>query len=165
LVTVTESLKAFEGSTGGWEFLFSNSKNYQAAKLLALRAPECNSKVRLSPLPQYIQSVVGRAGWAYLQNAETVKTFEDPDRIQTDGRVPRELQISDAKECGFGGNNQIAFVPMVFSYESAQAVGRIAVLLILRKQQAEWQLLAASTDPLIIKGGSRTLKDVEFGRR
>jgi len=24
---------------------------------------------------------------------------------------------------------------------------------------------AASTDPLIIKGGSRTLKDVEFGRR
>ena len=24
---------------------------------------------------------------------------------------------------------------------------------------------AASTDPLIVKGGSRTLKDVEFGRR
>jgi hypothetical protein len=58
------------------------------------------------------------------------------------------LQVSEIKDCGFWGNEHLAFVSMSVSYESQKGIGWIDVLLILRKQQARWQLLAASTDPI-----------------
>jgi len=50
LVKVSESLKGLEGPKGGWEFLIHSSKNYEAAKSLALRSPHCNARWQNQPL-------------------------------------------------------------------------------------------------------------------
>jgi trypsin-like peptidase len=149
LVQVTQSLRALEDKGGGWEFLLSTSKNYGAAKLLALRPPACNPTWQLQALPRDLQTNAARFARAYLQGPVAwLQTLEDADYLRTDPKDRGPLQLSETKECGFGGNDHLAFVPIVFSYESANAVGQIPVLLILRKQQNQWQLLTASTDPI-----------------
>jgi hypothetical protein len=149
LIKVTESLRALEGKSGGWEFLLSTSKNYEAAKLLALIPPVCSSDLQLQPLPRDLQTDAGHIARAYLQGPlASLKAFQDADYLYTDPRDRGGLQLSETKECGFAGNQHLALVPLVFSYESTKAVGQIAVLLILRKLQNQWRLLTASTDPI-----------------
>jgi hypothetical protein len=153
LVGVTQSLKELEGPQGGWEFLLSTSKNYDAAKLLALRAPECDAGWKLTPLPPDLKGIAGRIGWAYLRgDATTLKTLDDADRIYTAVPDQNQLQVSETKECGYWGNDHLAFVPMVFTFELPKTLGRIAMLLVFRKQDSRWRLLAASTDPVSTKG-------------
>ena len=146
LVVVTQSLRVLEGQAGGFEFLLSTSKNYDAAKLLSLRSPECNLSLRSPTLPHELHADAARIASAYLRGDGSLKAFEDVDRLETDAPHQRQIQLSETKECGFAGNEHLAFVPMIFSYESEKAVGQIPVLVILRRVQKQWKLLASSTD-------------------
>jgi hypothetical protein len=100
-------------------------------------------------LPRDIQIVAPRISAAYLQGATaSLKAYEDPDRLVSEGTRRDPLQVSETRDCGYWGNEHLAFVPVSFSYQSAKTIGWIDVLLILRKQRTQWQLLAASTDPI-----------------
>jgi hypothetical protein len=149
LLQVTESLRELEGPERGWEYLFRTSRNFEAAKLLALRSPSCDSKWRSQPLPPDLQQTALRAASAYLEGKpDLVRGFDDPERLHTSSPVPKGRQISETKQCGYWGNEHIAFVPSVTSYESPDRVGRVTLLMIFRKQEKQWKLLAASTDPV-----------------
>jgi len=156
LVKVTESLDGLEGPNSyrrknGWEFLVTASEHAKAAKLLAVRSPECNQRWDLAPLTQDLQESAIPIARAYLQgDRKSLAAFEDPERLHTDAADPRQLTILEMKGCGYWGDQRLAFVPIVSSYESAKAVGQISLLLMLRKQQTQWHLLTASTDPVSI---------------
>ena len=149
LVRISQSLRALEGPEGGWEFLLSTSKNYDAAKKLALRTLECDANWRLASLPPDLKGTATFVARAYVKgDAASLKTFDDADRLYAGVPDQNQLQVSETKECGYWGNDHIAFVPMVLSFKSPQTLGRIAVLLVFRKQDNRWQLLTACTDPL-----------------
>jgi len=147
LVGASESLTDLEGRSGGWEFLLSSSKNFAAAKLLALRSPECE-RTGTSQLPKDLQKLAPEVAWAYLEGKPAPpKTSDDAARLNV-GSTNSVRQVSETKECGYWGDERLAFVPMVFSFESAQSLGQITVLLAFRKEQNEWRLLTSSTDPM-----------------
>lgn len=150
LVAVSESLKNFVAGDrlGGWQFLVSTSKNREAARLLALRPPECSGGLPLTPMPSDIQLIAQRVSDTYLQRSTSLQTYEDGNRLIAEGVGRDPLQVSETKACGCWGNEHLAFVSMVSTFDSTKMVGQIHVLLILRKQGAQWQLLAASTDPI-----------------
>lgn len=154
LVEVTESLVGLEGlnlfgNKNGWEFLVTTSKHSKAAKLLALRSPECKQRWNLTPLTQDLQESAIPIARAYLQgDRKSLAAWEDPERLHTDVEVPRLFDVSEIKGYGYWGDQRLAFVPVVSSYESAKKMGQISLLLILRKQQTQWQLLTASADPV-----------------
>lgn len=153
LVEVTESLDGLErpntyGIKNGWKFLVMSSEHSKAARLLVLRSPECSQRWNLAPLTQDLQESANPIARAYLQgDRKSLASFEDPERLHTDRANPMQFNLSETKGCGYWGDERLAFVPVVSSYESAKAVGQISLLLILRKQQTQWQLLTASTDP------------------
>ena len=153
LVRVTGSLNGLEGlgNNNGWEFLVTTSEHSRAARLLAVRSPECKQNWNLVPLTQDLQESAIPIARAYLQgDRKSLAAFEDRERLHTDVEHPRQLNVSEMRGCGYWGDQRLAFVPVVSSYESAKAVGQISLLLILRKQQTQWQLLTASTDPVSI---------------
>jgi hypothetical protein len=139
-----------EGPDRGWEFLLASSKNFAAAKLLALRSPECDAHwPDTVPLTPELGAAATHIAWDYLEGATSaLKPLSDPDRLSVGVRQSKNVHVSETKECGYWGNKRLAFVPMVFSYESDAAIGQIDLLLILRKQATEWRLLIASTDPI-----------------
>jgi len=154
LVEVTESLEGLERLNSyrrknGWEFLIKASEHAEAARLLALRSPECDQDWKLAPLTQDLEESAIPIARAYLQGDKKALTpFEDPARLHTDAADPRQLKVLEMKACGYWGDERLAFVPVASTYESAKALGQISLLLTLRKQQTQWQLLAASTDPI-----------------
>jgi hypothetical protein len=154
LVEVTESLVGLEGlnlfgNKNGWEFLVTTSKHSKAAKLLALRSPECKQAWNLTPLTQDLQESAIPIARAYLQgDRKSLAAWEDPERLHTDVEDPRLFDVSEIKGCGYWGDQRLAFVPVVSSYESAKKMGQISLLLILRKPQTQWRLLTASADPV-----------------
>ena len=153
LVRVTGSLNGLEGlgNNNGWESLVTTSEHSRVAKLLAVRSPECKQNWNLAPLTQDLQESVIPIARAYLQgDRKSLAAFEDRERLHTDVEHPRQLNIFEMKGCGYWGDQRLAFVPVVSSYESAKAVGQISLLLTPRKQQTQWQLLTGSTDPLSI---------------
>jgi len=156
LVEVTESLDGLErpnpyGMKNGWKFLVMTSEHSKAARLLALRSPECNQRWNLAPLTQDLEESVIPIARAYLQgDTKSLAAMEDAERLHTDVPEPRQLTALEIKGCGYWGDERLAFVRVVSSYESAKALGQISLLLILRKQQTEWQLLTASTDPISV---------------
>lgn len=153
LVEVTESLTGLEvdsfGERNGWEFLVTSSRHSKAAKLLALRHPECNSHWDLPPLTQDLEDSVVPIARAYLEgDKESLARWEDPKRLHTAVEEARHLNVSEMKGCGYWGDERLAFVPVVSSYESKKALGQISLLMTLRKQTAQWQLLTASANPI-----------------
>ena len=99
LVEVTESLVGLEGlnlfgNKNGWEFLVTTSKHSKAAKLLALRSPECKQRWNLTPLTQDLQESAIPIARAYLQgDRKSLAAWEDPERLHTDVEVPRLFDV------------------------------------------------------------------------
>jgi hypothetical protein len=169
LEPVTESLWGFEGPgplgiENGWEFLVTTSEHSEAARMLALRSPDCRPEWHTSPLPEDLQPTVADMTRAYLQgDANALASFEDDQRLRTEipdreprywprlysspAQDPKTRQVLETKTCGYWGNDQLAFAPAVASYVSAERLGHISVLMVLRKRGNAWKMLAASTDP------------------
>ena len=148
LVKVSESLRGLEGPKRGWEFLIRTSKNYDTAKSLALRTPKCNERWGNLPLTGDLRAIAVQAGPAYVEGALSLEAFQDPKRLYIKSSNQEQRKAFETRECGYWGNDQLAFVPMVISYESAQELGHATVLLALRRQESEWRLLVASRDPV-----------------
>jgi hypothetical protein len=172
LLPVTESLWGFDvpgplGIENGWQFLVTTSEHYEAARRLALRSPDCRPEWHTSPLPQELQPVVADMTRAYLEgDANALASFEDDQRLRTEipdpepqyepalysfpAQDPKTRQVLETKTCGYWGNDQLAFAPAVASYVSAEGLGHVSVLMVLRKRGNAWKMLAASTDPVTV---------------
>ena len=152
LIRVTGSFKEFEGRKGGWEFLLSKSKNYKAAKSLALQPTECNANwASLAPLLGELKEIVPSIASAYLDGAAAVlQRYEDRACLLVGGSGQEKVSIGSMRECGYWGNDNLAFVPVVATYEGEKSIGQTVILLIMRKQDTRWQLLTAARDPVSI---------------
>jgi hypothetical protein len=148
LVKVSESLKGLGGSRRGWEFLIRTSKNYEAAKSLALRSPDCDASWQTVPLSAALKPLAVQIASAYVARAGSLEAFNDPERLSLAQRGQEQRKVLDTRECGYWGNDHLAFAPMVISYESAKELGHATVLLALRRQEGDWGLLVASADPV-----------------
>ena len=163
LIHVTDSLKALEGPRGGWEFLIATSRNYEVAKSLALRAPGCDaSKMEsLRPLTVDLNQIVAWIGSSYFKSAAAaLQPYEDSAYLSTEAMVRQDVQIGATMTCGYWGNDHLAFVPVILTFQTNEKkneigpgkikneIGSPTVLLILRKQLSQWTLLTATTDPI-----------------
>jgi hypothetical protein len=148
LVKVSESLTALEGPKRGWEFLVRTSKNHEAAKSLALRSPRCNASWHNLPLTEDLRAIAVRVGPAYVDGAVSLEAFEEADRLHVERANQERIKVSETRECGYWGNDHLAFVPVLLRYESARELGHVTVLLTFRRQENEWRLLTASRDPV-----------------
>jgi hypothetical protein len=91
------------------------------------------------PEPRYEPALPVRGRWVHRTGTPTLYFFPAED--------PKTRQVLETKTCGCWGNDQLAFAPAVASYQSAEGLGHISVLMVLRKRGNAWKMLAASTDP------------------
>jgi len=163
LILVYGSLIELEGPRGGREFLVSRSAHAQAARRFALRPPDCDTVfVAATPVPADIQQTAVQIADAYLSTPEKVKAYDDPDRLTTEGVRWAPMNVRETATCGYWGNDRLAFVSVLSTFERTEApeeassisitrgplIGQMPVLLVLRKQQTQWRLLAAAIDPV-----------------
>lgn len=98
---VTRSLVSLRPGTKGrgepWEYIFPTSRNYLAARSLALQFPGCSERMTGSELAGDLRTVFERIGGAYLQGPEASREFNDPDRFQTE-EVNRNPQAEGHSE-------------------------------------------------------------------
>ena len=150
LISVRESLEAFQGHRRGWEFLIASSRNHNAAKTMALRTLECptewSSAQSINP---ELQEIASRIGTAYLEGvADTASGYEDEARLLAVAPHRQRLRTHGLHACGYAGNDRIAFVPVLGNFESESSLGTARLLLVFRKAEDQWKLLAAASDPV-----------------
>jgi hypothetical protein len=145
LLRVTVSLEALEARS--WQYLIRTSPNFEAARALALRPQECASSAGAT-LPPELSEIAMQAARAYLQNDPSLRNLEDPDRLHTSVRKPKERHVETVKACGYWGTDHLAFVPAMASYTSPGTIGWASTLMVFRRLSEQWRLLAASTDPV-----------------
>jgi hypothetical protein len=146
LVKVTGSLEALEQRA--WQYLIRTSPNYQAARALALRPPECRGNSEAPAFAAELRELSVKSASAYLENSPSIKTFEDPDRLHTEVTEVEERHVETIKACDYWGTDHLAFVQAAASYTSPGTIGWVDVLMVFRRQRDQWRLLAASADPV-----------------
>jgi hypothetical protein len=145
LVRVTESLAALQARSR--QYLIRTSPNFEAARALALRPPECAASAGAALSPE-LSEVAMQAARAYLENDPSIRNLEDPDRLHTSVREPKERRVETVKACGYWGTDHLAFVPSIASYISHGTIGWASTLMVFRRLSDQWRLLAASNDPV-----------------
>lgn len=151
---ISRALQDASGSLAGldegpsWEFLLRTSRNYNAARSLALRPPECGVSRDVPPLPAGLLNLIGPVVQAYLGGTAAIKRFDDADRLNTVITDPWPYQVSETKVCGYWGTSRLAFVQTDSTYQAVDSLGWVTTLVIFRKQEGKWGLLAASVDPI-----------------
>ncbi len=153
---ISRALEDVSGSLAGldegpsWEFLLRTSRNYNVVRSLALRPPECGVRRVVPSMPggllDLIRPVVRGLGGV------APKDHDDVDRLNTVIIDPWPSQVGETKVCGYWGTSRLAFVQTDSTYQAADSLGWVTALLIFRKQQGKWGLLAASIDPITNDG-------------
>ena len=162
LVQVNGSLKELAGERGGRQFLISTSEHAEAARRFALRPPECDTSiVAETQVPPDLEQATIRMNDAYLRTPLQLKEYEDADRLTTEGVRWDSVNVRETRTCGSWGNDRLAFVFLVSTFDHEDfagqppprslahgpLIGQMPVLLVLRKQDGQWRLLVACSDP------------------
>jgi hypothetical protein len=151
---IFRALEPVSGSLGGldgarsWEFLLRTSRNHNAARLLALRSPDCEVSRVVTSMPGDLLNLVGPVVRAYLGGTATIKNYDDADRLSTVITGPWPYKVGETKVCGYWRTNQLVFVQTDSNYEAADSLGWVAALVIFREEEGRWKFLAGSVDPL-----------------
>lgn len=166
IMVTTDSLKELEGPPKvqggphrGWEFFIATSRNYEAAKSLALPSYGAIGMGSLKPLTVDLNQIVASIGSSYFKSAIAVlQPYEDSAYLSAEATVQQDVQILATIILGYWGNDHLAFVPVIFTFQRNETgpgtvkikneIGSATVLLILRKQLNQWKLLTATTDPI-----------------
>ena len=152
----------------GWVMLLRSASNYEAARALAMRPPECDARhgratnsPTITPELREAQEKAVSATRAYLDcDQATLATISDGSRMVQQCFQPQsDTKVQSVKACSVAGNHNLAFVSLVggFSAEVRDAralerskpgmdLGQRSILAILRNQGGTWQLLAITHD-------------------
>ena len=147
LEAVPRSLAGLDDARS-WAFLLRTARNHNAARLLALRSPDCGLNRVVASIPGDLLDFVRAVVPAYLGGTAAVKSHDDADRLNTVITDPRAYQLGQTKVCGFWGTDHLVFVQTDSTYQAANSLGWVGTLLILRKEEGTWKLLAGSVDPV-----------------
>lgn len=94
--------------------------------------------------------------------ADQVWEQSGPEKAPVEDDIPGEgltrvenpnllrLHVRQIAPCGYWGNEHLAFVTIVSSYETKRMLGWLPVLLVLRNHNGEWRLLTAHTRPDVL---------------
>ena len=154
----------------GWIMLIRSAANYEAARALSMRAPECEPPSgRVADLPtidpalRQAEEKAVFATRAYLDcDRSTLSAISDPSRLVQQCFLPQsDTKVESVKACRVTGNQNLAFVTLVsgFSAEAREPhtlvalkpgmdLGQKSILAVLRNQGGTWRLLAITHDPL-----------------
>jgi hypothetical protein len=149
LIWVTGAFDELLGPARGWTYLFTSSPNYKAARMLALKTPECPNGPYASMVQGELPEIVPKVATAYMKkDSSTLHTYSDPDRLPAMSSDPEIVNVAEVQTCGLWGNSRLAFAWVNVSYEAETKLGHALVLIVFRNRSSRWQLLTASRDPI-----------------
>ncbi len=150
LLEVTELLSGRIGvgtAWSGWQYLLPSARHSAAARMLALRAPDCEGLPGSDPVSSDLSLMAETTAKAYLEGS-SLSRYEDVKRLKAEGARRGPVQVDETKTCGAWGNERLSFLPVVSTYHSPTVAGHLHLLIVLRKPRDEWRVLAVSSDPL-----------------
>jgi hypothetical protein len=168
LALVHETLTSLQPR--GWVMLVRSAVNYEAARDLSMRPPECEAQsVRAADstdVGQALRQAQEKAVFAtraYLDcDRSILSAISDESRLVQQCFMPQsETKVESVKACSVSGNDKLAFVSLVSAF-SAQVrdtksilpsrqgmdLGQQSILAVLRNQSGSWRLLAITHDLL-----------------
>jgi hypothetical protein len=171
LARVHESLGSLQPR--GWVMLVRSARNYEAAKALVLRKPECNptfdrtingitpDELRLA------QETAVASARAYLGcDSPLLASLSDEAKLGNQCFLPNAYsRVNTIDVCSVSGNRNLIFVRLISSFEGERRVlstdrknyanwrpaaelGHQSLLAVLRRSDIGWRLLAITDDPL-----------------
>ena len=154
----------------GWVMLVRSAVNYEAAKVLSMQPPVCDSQTgpnadapALQPELRLAQEKAGFVTRAYLDcDLAALSTTSDDSRLGRECFLPEsDVKVQSVKPCRVSGNRNLAFVSLVSNFSAQRRgpvtnrelvhsidLGQKTFLAVLRNQASEWRLLAITDDPL-----------------
>jgi hypothetical protein len=162
LALVHETLSSIQQR--GWVMLVRSAVNYEAARALSMRPPECETQSETieTALRQAEERAV-LATRAYLDcDRATLSAISDESRLVQQCFLPQSVtKVESVQACRVSGNHKLAIVSLVsgFSAETrdpnvvfrtryGMELGQQSILAVLRNQSGTWRLLAITHDPV-----------------
>lgn len=162
LALVHETLSSLQQR--GWVMLVRSALNYEAARALSMRPPECDAQsATIDPARREIEEKAVFATRAYLAcDRSTLSAISDESRLVQQCFLPEsEAKVESVKACRVSGNDKLALVSLVggFSAETRELntvfrlrygmdLGQRTILAVLRNQSGTWRVLAITHDPI-----------------
>jgi hypothetical protein len=154
----------------GWVMLVRSAINYEAARTLAMRPPECDPRsglpanpATIEPTLRYVQQKAVFATRAYLDcDQSTLATISDESRMVQQCFQPQsDTKAESIIACSVSGNDKLAFVTLAGGFSSVVRdpralapskqgidLGQRSLLAVLTNQSGTWKLLAITHDPV-----------------
>lgn len=167
LALVHETMTSLQSR--GWVMLVPSASNYEAARALAMRPAECDTRSgpttdpsTIDPTLRQAQEKALLATRAYFDcDRSTLAAISDRSRLVQQCYLPQsDTKAESLKACSVSGNHKLAFVSLVggFSskvrdprtiYPSMQGMdlGQQSIFAVLTNQSGTWRLLAITHDP------------------
>ena len=154
----------------GWVMLVPSASNYDAARAVAMRPPECDT--RFGPVAdlstigtalRQAQEKAAAAARAYVDcDRATLATISDNSRLVQQCFLPQsDSKLTSVKVCNVSGNDKLAFVSLVGGFSAKVRdprtiyptrhggdLGQQSILAVLTNHSGTWRLLAITHDPV-----------------
>ena len=153
----------------GWVMLVRSAVNYEAARALSMRPPECDAQFgraahspTIEPALREAQEKAVFATRAYLDcDRSTLSGISDESRLVQQCFLPQsDTKIESVKACSVSGNSKLAFVSLVSGFSSVvrdrrgavtpskpgMDLGQKSILAVLTDRSGTWRLLAITHD-------------------
>lgn len=158
----------------GWVLFLRSAPNADAARALLMQPPQCQARVggpdqSLSDGLKDALKAANAAAWSYLAcDLPSLTAQSDNSRLSHKCFLANvSMQLDAVTSCGVLGNDALAIVPLVGTFNSRattpppsrqadpyghwltyNAIGQQTLLVILRKQDSAWRVLAITDDPV-----------------
>lgn len=152
----------------GWTMLVRSAVNYEAARALAMRPPECDAqsgraadRSGITPALREAREKAVLATRAYLDcDRSTLTGISDESRMGQQCFQPlSDTKVETVKACSVSGNDKLAFVSLVSGFSAVvrdpralvpakpgMDLGQKSLLAVLRNESGTWRLLAITHD-------------------
>jgi hypothetical protein len=152
----------------GWVMLVPSASNYEAARTLAMRLPECDARTGPGTFSQDILTTLREAREkavsatrAYLDcDRSALAEVSDKSRMVQQCFMPQsETKAESVRACSVSGNHKLAFISLVSAFSGkvrdpralnsskpGMNLGQQSILVVLTNQSGTWRVLAITHD-------------------
>ena len=146
----------------GWVMLVPSAGNYEGAKALAMRPPECRTQFDRPVDLTTIETAVSAARAYFDCDRSALAAISDSSRVVQQCFLPQsDSKVESVKACSVSGNDKLAFVSLsgvfsakvrdqrtIFPSRHGRDLGQQSILAVLTNQSGTWRLLAITHDPV-----------------